>query len=246
MFSPTNSYLPRAILFDLDDTILAYDAVADPAWLETCRCFVHRLDGVEPSALLDSIQDYRRWYWGDPVRHKRARLDLKTARREVVTGALKRFDVEAPDLVAEMGDFYDAHREQLVHLFPGAIDTLRTLQERAVRLALITNGMAGHQRAKVDKFELGRFFDCVLIEGEFGAGKPEERVYRHALDQIGATPNQTWMVGDNLEWEVAAPQRLGITGIWVDSRKTGLPESSTVRPDRIITSLPELLEDPPR
>jgi putative hydrolase of the HAD superfamily len=49
------------------------------------------------------------------------------------------------------------------------------------------------------------------------------------------------MVGDNLEWEVAAPQKLGIAGIWVDSSGAGLPRSSTVRPDRIIRSLTELL-----
>ena len=237
-------YLPKALLFDLDDTILAYDAVADPAWLETCRRFAHRPDGAKPEALLDSIQDYRRWYWGDPVRHKRARLDLKTARREVVTGALERLGIDASDVAVEMGHFYDAHREKLVHPFPGAIGTLRELQERGIRMALITNGMAGHQRAKVERFDLARFFDCVLIEGEFGAGKPEERVYRHALDRLGVTPDQTWMVGDNLEWEVAAPQRLGMTGIWVDPRETGLPESSTVRPDRTIKALPELLGEP--
>jgi putative hydrolase of the HAD superfamily len=49
------------------------------------------------------------------------------------------------------------------------------------------------------------------------------------------------MVGDQLEWEVAAPQRLGIKGIWVDVLGDGLPEASPVRPDRIIRRLSELL-----
>ncbi len=53
------------------------------------------------------------------------------------------------------------------------------------------------------------------------------------------------MVGDNLEWEVAAPQRLGITGIWHDWQDRGLPPGTNVRPDRIIRSLPELLQLPP-
>ncbi len=63
---------------------------------------------------------------------------------------------------------------------------------------------------------------------------PEERVYQHALDQLGARPGEAWMIGDHLEWEVAAPQRLGIKGIWVDALGEGLPELSAVRPDRII------------
>jgi putative hydrolase of the HAD superfamily len=49
------------------------------------------------------------------------------------------------------------------------------------------------------------------------------------------------MVGDNLEWEVVAPQRLGIHAIWHDVVGEGLPQGSPIRPDRIIRSLPELL-----
>ena len=46
---------------------------------------------------------------------------------------------------------------------------------------------------------------------------------------------------DNLEWEIAAPQRLGIYAIWYDGYSAGLPPGCQVRPDRIIRSLPELL-----
>ena len=49
------------------------------------------------------------------------------------------------------------------------------------------------------------------------------------------------MVGDNLEWEVAAPQRLGIFGIWFDAACKGLPRDTHIKPDRIVASLSELL-----
>src|SRR5437763_897412 len=52
---------------------------------------------------------------------------------------------------------------------------------------------------------------------------------------------ETWMIGDNLEWEVEVPQRLGIYAIWMDAHGEGLPPGSTVKPDRIIRSLSELL-----
>ena len=97
------------------------------------------------------------------------------------------------------------------------------------------------QRGKISRFSLAPFFEWILVEGEFGAGKPDERVYRHVLDGLGVAPGEAWMVGDHLEWDVAAPQRLGVTGIWVDTAGLGLPGSSPVRPDRIIRALPELL-----
>ena len=59
---------------------------------------------------------------------------------------------------------------------------------------------------------------------------------------FGTTPATTWVVGDNLEWEVAAPQKLGMTAIWCDPHRHGLPEGSTIVPQRTIHELGELLE----
>ena len=163
------------------------------------------------------------------------------ARRELIQGTLNRLGVNDPSLTDEMSDVFSASREDAVHPLPGAVETLQRLRDLGVRLALITNGEAEGQRRKVETFGLARFFECVLIEGEFGVGKPDERVYRHALDHLDAQPSEAWMVGDNLEWEVAAPQRLGLYSIWVDVTGAGLPEFADVRPDRIIQALPELL-----
>jgi len=33
------------------------------------------------------------------------------------------------------------------------------------------------------------------------------------------------MIGDHIEWDVAAPQRLGLRGIWVDRERAGLPRA---------------------
>ena len=112
-----------------------------------------------------------------------------------------------------------------------------------MKLALVTNGAAETQRAKIVRFALEHRFDHIQIEGEHGFGKPEERAYTHAMEALGVTARDTWMVGDNLEWEVVTPQRLGIYAIWMDAHGDGLPEGSTIKPDRIIRSLSELLPD---
>ena len=49
------------------------------------------------------------------------------------------------------------------------------------------------------------------------------------------------MIGDNLTLDIAASQQLGIFAIWFDPSHKGLPKESSVHPDRIIHSLPELL-----
>jgi putative hydrolase of the HAD superfamily len=82
----------------------------------------------------------------------------------------------------------------------------------------------------------------VQIEGEAGFGKPQEQAYLHAMQALGVEAHETWMVGDNLEWEVAGPQRLGIYGIWHDHLGEGVPPGSSVTPDRIVRSIAELLD----
>jgi len=126
-------------------------------------------------------------------------------------------------------------------LFPDVPETLRRLRERGVPMALVTNGDRGQQRRKIEQFDLARFFDVILIEGEFGAGKPEDRVYRHVLDALGIRASEAWMVGDNLEWDVAGPQRLGMRGVWVDLLGEGLPTPTPVRPDFIIRRFSQIL-----
>jgi putative hydrolase of the HAD superfamily len=61
------------------------------------------------------------------------------------------------------------------------------------------------------------------------------------LENLGLTPGAVWSVGDNLEWDVLAPQKLGMLGIWHDFRAQGLPPGSPIVPDRIITSISELM-----
>ena len=233
--------LPRAILFDLDDTILSFGLASDQCWRDAVRRFAPQIDGYSAEELLAAINEYRAWFWSDPVRHRRGRLELDGATREIVGAVFGRLGIDMPSLVNDIADSCRAARERWVKPFPGAIETLGRIREMGTRLALITNGASGMQRKKIDAHGLEPFFDCIVIEGEFGAGKPDESVYIHALQQLDAQPADAWMVGDNLEWEVAAPQRLGILSIWVDHASKGLPEHAGVRPDRIIGAISELL-----
>jgi putative hydrolase of the HAD superfamily len=233
--------LPKAILLDLDDTILALSNTSDPCWRSVCERFATRVAGLTPEVLFDGIKESAARFWGDRQRAHRGRLDLKSARREIVAAAFARLGLDAPDLACEIADTYTVERLLALYPFPRAVETVQYLRGQGIRLALVTNGSGESQRHKIDRFGLAPLFDCIIIEGEFGTGKPDERVYRYALDQLNVKPEETWMVGDDLEADVAAPQRLGITGIWVDSAGRGLPESSPTHPDHVVRSLIELI-----
>ena len=233
--------LPPAILFDLDDTILSFATLADEAWKQVVDRYVPKLPGVTAQALLPALLERRDWYWSDPERHRRGRLGFEDAYGEIVRQAFGLLGISAPGLATEIAQAYGAERARDIRPFPGAVDALRVIRDKGVRMALITNGDKKTQRGKVDDHNLAHFFDCIIVEGEFGIGKPNDEVYLHAMETLGVRPDETWMVGDNFEWEVVAPKRLGITAIWVDARAEGLPQAPSVMPDRIISSITELI-----
>jgi putative hydrolase of the HAD superfamily len=239
--------LPRAILFDLDDTLLVAFGPAQSQWQRTIAAFADRLGPIKTVAVAAAIETASTDLWADPGRHKYWRHRIGEARRKIVADAFAALattgrPVPGQSVGEAMADAYNALHDEELAMFPDAHETLDRLKELGVRLALITNGAGPPQRAKVVRFALEHRFDHIQIEGEHGFGKPEERAYTHAMEVLGVEPHETWMVGDNLEWEVVGPQRLGIHAIWHDGYGVGLPLGSPIKPDRIIRRISELLD----
>jgi putative hydrolase of the HAD superfamily len=237
--------LPQAILFDLDDTIIT-EGERYPILVQVASEFGESLPGHDPVAVADRLEAALTHYWADPEKARETRLrangGIREARHRIVTDAFTSFGVtDAGGLASIFSSRFTELRAVGAREFDGARHTLETLRNTGVKLGLVTNGAAQIQRAKLERFSLTSLFDHIQIEGEHAFGKPDPRAYSHALEALGADPASTWMVGDNLEWEVAAPQRLGIFAIWHDHLGRGLPANTSVHPDRIIRKLPELL-----
>ncbi|MBR0693840.1 HAD family hydrolase [Bradyrhizobium lablabi] len=236
--------LPRAMLIDMDDTILSAYGRPEIAWNKIAAEFADELAPLSSQAVAAAVLSYARQFWS--TAEPAWRMKLTEARRLTVKGGFAALAADGhralpDDLAHRIADRFTIYREEEMFVFPGAHEAIDALKALGIKLALVTNGAADMQRAKVERFALGHRFDHIQIEGEHGFGKPEERAYQHAMDALGVTAPETWMVGDNLEWEVEAPQRLGIYAIWIDVHGNGLPAGSMVKPDRIIRSLTELV-----
>jgi putative hydrolase of the HAD superfamily len=236
--------LPRAMLIDMDETILSAYGRPELAWTIVATEFAGEFAPLSPQQVAAAVSKFAQAFWASA--EPAWRLKLAEARHEIVKGGFAalaaRTKVSLPDdLAIRIADRFTAYRDEQMFVFPGAHEAIDALKARGVRLALVTNGAAEIQRAKIERFALAHRFDHIQIEGEHGFGKPDERAYRHAMQALEVSAGDTWMVGDNLEWEVEVPQRLGIYAIWIDVHGDGLPPGSSVKPDRIIRSLTELL-----
>ena len=237
--------LPRAILFDLDDTLIRAYAQPEEAWRRLLGTFAEPLGAHDAPAIERvrvAVMDEARTLWTDQAAAAKWRLDISGARRLTTRRALSRLGYDDGALADRIADAFTEMRRQEYRLYPDAHATVDALRQAGVKLALVTNGASATQRAKIERFDLAHRFEHIQIEGEFGQGKPELAVYRHALERLGCEACDAWMVGDNYEWEVVAPQQLGMCGIWYDPFDFGVPPTATARPARVIKRLGELVE----
>ena len=228
------------MLVDLDDTIIGSEGSTETCWRLACEESVTRIPSIDADRLSREIRRTHEWYWSDQDRHRMGRADPTGATISIVDQSLRRLGFHLPDLATEIGRSYRSLRDEKIELLPGAIEALQRFREHGVRLALITNGTSAGQRAKIERFGLEGHFDHVQIEGELGVGKPEREFYLAAMDALESGPSDNWCVGDNLIWEVEAPQTLGIYSVWVDRLGVGLPSGSHVEPNRTVNSIAEL------
>ena len=234
---------PRAIILDLDDTILD-SGDPDVSWRRICTEFAGNFDGVTPERFFDALIEARDGFWNDDRRAREGRLDLVAARRTIFGRALAALGVatDEPALIDALAKRYTVLRDEAVTPFRGALAALERLRGIGIKLALLTNGSTEKQWGKIRQFGLAGFFDHIQVEGDLGFGKPDGRAFRYALAALDVPAEEAWMVGDNLLADIEGAQRSGIFAVWIDAHGSGPDTRHGIVPDGIVGSLGELLE----
>jgi putative hydrolase of the HAD superfamily len=233
-----NAMKPRAIFFDMDDTLLDGVTAMNAAWETVCADAAPGCP-CEPAHLRDAIRREGAKFWADEAAVGHWRLDLDGARALVVKNALaaEGFDTARATEIATT--YARLHREHL-RPFEDAVPTLELLRAAGFRLGLLTNGPRPLQRDKIERFGFEQYFDVIVIEGEFGHGKPEREVFGHALTTVGAEAAEAWHIGDNLYADIAGAQSVGIHAAWIHRDRLELKENGPAVPDRIVAHLGEV------
>jgi HAD superfamily hydrolase (TIGR01549 family) len=98
----------------------------------------------------------------------------------------------------------------------GTEAALRTLAGR-YRLGVVSNAN-GTVRKKLERVGLGQFFETVVDSAEEGIEKPDPRLFRIALDRLGARAEETAYVGDIFKVDVVGARAAGLLAILIDPR----------------------------
>lgn len=88
------------------------------------------------------------------------------------------------------------------------LEVIRAVKRSGLRTALLSNSWGGGYPRHL----FPDLFDVVVISGEVGMRKPEERIFRHAMKLIGLEPAECVFV-DDIEGNIAAARALGLAAV---------------------------------
>jgi len=115
-----------------------------------------------------------------------------------------------------------------------ALDLLTKLENEGYKIGAISNAADQEDVSIIlDNLDLKRHFETLVTSAGFGYAKPSPRIFRHAMDKMGVTSQESVMVGDSLTFDVTGANRAGMMSIWVKRWvKPGgpLPETQGIRP----------------
>ena len=206
------SRLPRAVFFDVGDTLLDTSAMLDAALytalvpIDPARTIEEVRAAVERSG--DSLPQRRPPYhiarenaewWID--RYRRVGIELG-----LTDEALERF-------VATVSQSH--FQGDALSIVPGAPPALRRLAERGIALGVISN-WDDTLEPILRRKGLHPFFGAFVASGVLGRAKPDPHVFEHALSLLGVKAQDAWHVGDDPTADALGARRAGMRAALLD------------------------------
>lgn len=252
----------KAILFDLDDTLLWDEKSVKEAFRAACAIGAEKYD-IDPEQLETAVRKNARalyasydiyeftqmiginpfeGLWGNFVDKgewfQKLHEIAPTYRKNAWIRGLKELGINDPEFGEVLAEAFPCERHKNAFVFEDTYKVLDQLKEK-YQLLMLTNGSPDLQNTKLDLTpELRAYFDHIVISGSFGKGKPDPAIFEHAIGLLSVQKEEALMVGDNLNTDILGASRAGIQSVWVNWKDK---EKNDVHPTYEISRLRELL-----
>lgn len=217
---------PKAMIFDLDDTLIERKGMLEAFSHPFLRRFFPDTAGADYAHLHQIFIELDNGGW--------------TTRPELFHRMYAALGKTSPSPDEAMLAYWSAHFADHIVQIPNAEKTLRALKAAGHLLGLITNGNPVLQNNKIDQTGFRSLFDHTIVSGTFGCDKPDPRIFRASLEALGVTADHAIYIGDNLVNDIYGAHGVGMKAIWANY--AGLTNHTEHRPDYEIHAITDLLE----
>ncbi|MEJ7806888.1 MAG: HAD family hydrolase [Telluria sp.] len=228
---PTPRPWPKAILFDLDDTLWPIAPVILQAEQTLHAWLQQHAPRVADRFSIENLRQARlALLASQPEFH----LDLGALRRAGLTSAFEDAGEDLDKVEHAMVHFFAARNA--VVPYDDVVPGLLRLKGRAL-IGSISNG-----NADLQAIGLAHHFQVSVAAHQLGCAKPDAAIFHAACEQLGVAPADALYVGDDVLLDVQAAQRAGLRAVWLNRSGSTAHLEHGVAPDAICASFDELLD----
>jgi putative hydrolase of the HAD superfamily len=222
---------PKAILFDLDDTLWPIAPVILQAEESVFAWLREHAPRVAERSTIESLRQARLELL---ARQPEFHLDLGKLRRAGLHAAFEEAGEDAAKVELAMVQYFAARNAVVPYddVLPG----LLRLKDQ-VLVGSISNG-----NADLQTIGLSHHFKVSVAAHQLGVAKPDSAIFLAACRELGVAPEDAVYVGDDVLLDVQGAQRAGLRAVWMNRTGSTRHLEHEVVPDAIVSNFDELLD----
>lgn len=201
----------KHIFFDLDKTLWDFESNSRSALAELYEKYQLAVRGIHDFELFFQVYSQVNDQCWEMYRKNLINKEYLRHQRFFLT--LKKFGVESRSLAKAIGKDYVEISPTKTALVSGAKEILEHLHKR-YSLHIITNGFEEVQHQKLKNTGIDHYFQEVITSERAGRRKPDPAIFQFAMKKTGASPNESLMIGDDLEIDILGARNNGWQTIW--------------------------------
>ena len=210
----------KNLFIDLDDTVYDFSAASEESFCETYEL-------LQYGRFFDSFEHYLSIYkpynlelWRIYGEGKITKEELNKRRYSYPLECVGIHDQELADTFCKEALSRIPTKGPLM---PGAIELLEYLRPK-YRMFILSNGFKELQSRKMHAAGIDKYFDELILSEDLGVNKPNRELYDYALQKTGSTLEESLMIGDMFETDIAGAANIGMKQIYYNPKgKQGHP-----------------------
>ena len=234
----------RALLFDVNGTLL--DIETDEGLEEIYRAIAHFLAYQGISLHRWEVRDL----YFQIMRQQRAESaemfgewDALEVWRELLHNKASDYTRSLPSekrkqLPLFLAELHRGIARKRLRLYPQVQETLDQLRSY-YRMAVVSDAQSAYAVPELHAMGLLKYFNPIIVSGDFGYRKPDLRLFQKALDALQVRPEQAIFVGNDSYHDIFGAQQVGMNAIFISSNQ-GNRSSQTITPDYTICSFAQV------
>ena len=202
----------KHLLFDLDNTLWDFETNSSLALQQTLARFFKGFEKKELQAALTFFEKTNRELWQLYARQKINKKELQLQRFKLLLVHLKK----EPATAGQLNDVYTQRLPLQTNLMPDTIAILQYLSAKGYHLHVITNGLTAMQQQKMESSKIATYFHSLTTSELAGYSKPDKRIFQYALTHSNIRRQESLIIGDSEEMDIAGAHRAGISSILIN------------------------------